>query len=131
MDGIADVPGTRNFEQDPHEVTFTKADILDEDFGVNVYEDDPELSEFAEPSIPITGHFLVGCWTGTTWAPGISHARSDMMFVIRANGIPVYLGVFRFTGIADSSMRAEYCGVSIGVRRILTVIHTLRFLGIC
>ena len=54
VDGIADVPGTRGFERHLHEIAFTKAEILDKDFGVNVYEDDPELSEFAEPSIPVT-----------------------------------------------------------------------------
>jgi hypothetical protein len=103
---------------------------LDNDFGVNVYEDEPELSEFVEPSIPVTDQFLVDCWTDATWAPDILHGRSDMMFVIRINGIPVYWGVSRITGIADSSTRAEYCGASVGVRRMLTVIQTLRFLGI-
>ena len=38
--------------------------------------------------------------------------------------------MFRITGIADNSTRAEYCGASIGVRRVVSVIQTLRFLGI-
>ena len=130
VEGISDVSKTRAFERDPHEIAFTKADILDKDFGVNVYEDEPELSEFIDPSIPITEQFVVDCWTDATWAPDILHGRSDMMFVVRINGIPVHWGVNRITGIADSSTRAEYCGSSIGVRRMLAVIQTLRFLGI-
>ena len=130
VEGIADVSKHRTFDRTAGEVAFTKADILDNDFGVNVYEDEAELSEFVEPGIPITEHFEVDCWTDATWAPDISHGRSDMMFVIRVNGMPVYWGVNRITGIADSSTRSEYCGASIGVRRLLSVIQTLRFLGI-
>jgi len=130
VDGIADVSKTRNFERDPREIAFTKADILDKDFGVNVYEEDPELSEFVDPTIPITSEFEVDCWTDATWAPDIEHARSDMMTVVRVNGVPVFWEVTRISGIADSSNRAEYCGASIGVRRLLGVIQTLRFFGI-
>jgi hypothetical protein len=53
-----------------------------------------------------------------------------MMTVVRINGVAVFWEVARISGIADSSTRAEYCGASIGVRRLLSVIQTLRFFGI-
>ena len=55
---------------------------------------------------------------------------SDVMVIVRINGAPVFWEVKRISGIADSSTRAEYCGASVGVRRLLGVIQTLRFFGI-
>ena len=52
------------------------------------------------------------------------------MVIIRVNGAPVFWEVARISGIADSSTRAEYCGESVGVRRLLDVIQALRFFGI-
>jgi hypothetical protein len=132
VDGIDDVSKPRPFEHHPDEIMFDKGDITDADFGVNVYEEDPELSEFVDPTMPITPEFEVDCWADATWAPDNEHARSDMMTVVRINGVPVFWEVARVSGIADSSTRAGHCGASIGVRRLLGVIQiqTLRFFGI-
>jgi len=130
VEGISDVSKPKSFGHHRDEIMFTKGDITNADFGVNVYEEDPELSEFVDPTIPVTSEFEVDCWTDATWAPDIEHARSDMMTVVRVNGVSVFWEVVRISGIADSSTRAEYCGSSIGVRRLLGVIQTLRFFGI-
>jgi hypothetical protein len=130
IDGIAYVSTHKTFTRNGHGVLFTKDDIQDKEFNVNVCEENPELSEFVDPTIPVTEQFEVGCWTDATWAPGLDNARSDMMFVVRINGISVHWGVNRITRIANNSTRAEYCGASSGVRRVLSITQTLRFLGI-
>ena len=102
---------------------FLPEEICDADYGVNIYEEDPELSKFDDPNIPITTEFVVGCWADTTWAPGLEHARSGVMVITRVSGAAVFWAVVRISGIADSSTRAKYCGASAGFRRLLGVVQ--------
>ena len=52
---------------------------------MNIYEEDPELSEFDDPFMPITKEFEIDCWTDATRAPDLENARSDVMVIIRIN----------------------------------------------
>ena len=100
------------------------------DDGINVYGDSDTAQEFQDDDIPVTSLFEVGCWADSTRCPDLTHGQSDTMTIIRVNGSPVLWDVKRIQGIADSSTRAEYCGAAIGVRRLFSVIQTLRFLRI-
>ena len=110
-------------------VLFTPDEILHADDGINVYDDLDTAPEFQDDAIPPASLFEVDCWTDSTWCPDLTHGQSDTMTIIRVNGSPVLWDVKRIQGITDSSTRAEYCGAAIGVRRLLSVIQTLRFLG--
>ena len=54
IDGIKDVSRPTHFEHHPEEIMFLPEEICDADYGVNIYEEDPELSEFEDPNNPIT-----------------------------------------------------------------------------
>ena len=109
---------------------FLRTKFLQADYGINIYDDSDTAPEFQDDTIPTTPQFEIDCWTDSTWCPNLTHGQSDTMTIIRVNGSPVLWDVKRIQGTAGTSTTAEYCGVAIGVRRLLSVIQTLRFFGI-
>ena len=79
---------TFEFEHLHEEIVFLPEKVCDADYGVNINEEDLELSEFDGPFMPITKEFEVDCWTDAIRAPDLENARSDVMVIIRINGAP-------------------------------------------
>ena len=46
IDGVQDVSRPRQFENHPEEIIFLPEEVCEADYGVNIYKEDPELSEF-------------------------------------------------------------------------------------
>ena len=130
IDGVIDVSEKhKSVPAHNGEIIVTPKDIFDADGMVDIYQ--PEDCDDFQPEHFITDHsFQLSGWSDATCAHDESSRRSDLGIIVMVNDAPVDWDAARMSGVADSSMSSEYCGMSKCTKRMKAVRTRINFMGI-